>query len=104
MKRIVFFFVATAAVAILAVALHARSSTPVLAASAGAAIYDTNCSSCHASTGMGAPGAFPPLAGNPDVTAANPAKIIHIVKNGLTGPLKVKGKTYNGTMPAWKSG
>lgn len=46
-------------------------------------------------------GQFPPLAGNPVVNGPATA-VIHIVKNGLTGPVKVEGVTYNGMMPAWK--
>jgi len=43
---------------------------------------------------------FPPLAGNPVVTG-DATKVVHIVKYGLTGSIKVKGTTYNGQMPAW---
>jgi len=74
-------------------------STKVMASSNGAAVYSTNCSSCHQSDGKGAIG--PPLAGNALVTG-DPAKVIHIVKNGLTGTISVNGKTFNGQMPAWK--
>jgi mono/diheme cytochrome c family protein len=72
-------------------------------AAAGATVYSSNCSSCHGAAGAGTPGAFPPLAGNPAVTAADPKAIIGIVENGKTGALNVNGTTYNGTMPAWKS-
>jgi mono/diheme cytochrome c family protein len=30
------------------------------------------------------------------------AKVIGIVKNGLSGKITVNGTTYNGQMPAWK--
>lgn len=66
----------------------------------GAKVYQTNCSSCHQVNGEGSPGAFPPLAGNPVVTG-DPAKVIHIVKFGLSGAVTVNGKTFNGMMPAW---
>jgi mono/diheme cytochrome c family protein len=67
----------------------------------GATVYSTNCSSCHQATGKGQPGVFPPLAGNAVVTG--PAdKVIHIVKNGLSGKISVNGATFNGQMPAWK--
>jgi mono/diheme cytochrome c family protein len=69
-------------------------------AAAGKTVYDTNCSSCHQANGEGSPGAFPPLAGNSTVTGL-PGTVIHIVKYGLTGPVTVAGKTYNGMMPAW---
>lgn len=71
-----------------------------VAASHGAKIFQTNCSSCHQANGKGVPGTFPPLAGN--ATVNGPAtKVIHIVKYGLTGKVAVKGTTYNGMMPAW---
>ncbi len=69
-------------------------------ASAGASVYQTNCSSCHGADGQGMPSAFPPLAGNPVVTG-DPAKVIKIVKSGLTGKITVKGHVFNGQMPAW---
>lgn len=71
-----------------------------MTASNGAAVFNTNCASCHQSDGKGGATA-PALAGNPLVTGpAN--KVIHIVKNGLTGAVTVNGKSYNGIMPAWK--
>ena len=66
-----------------------RSSAPANAA--GEAIFKNNCSSCHGAAGAGTPGAFPPLAANTDVTAADPKTIIHIVSYGLTGSITVNG-------------
>ena len=60
------------------------------------------CAGCHQATGLGLPGAFPPLAGSEIATAA-PEIPIRIVLLGLQGPLTVKGKRFNGTMPAWGS-
>ncbi len=81
-------------------ASQSASAANGAAASDGATVYQTNCSSCHQASGQGLPGTFPPLAGNPVVTG-DPATVIHIVKNGLTGQLTVKGVGYNGEMPAW---
>jgi len=75
-------------------------NTKVMGSANGAAVYSANCSSCHQSDGKGAIG--PPLAGNA-LVAGDPKKVIHIVKNGLTGTVVVNGKTFNGTMPAWKT-
>lgn len=72
----------------------------VVAASNGATVYTTNCSSCHGAAGKGVAGAFPPLAGNPHVTGAAKS-VIHTVKYGLTGSITVAGSPYNGTMPPW---
>lgn len=66
----------------------------------GGTVYQTNCSSCHGADGKGSPGAFPPLAQNAFVTGA-PGSVIHVVKNGLSGPVKIGTQTYNGQMPAW---
>jgi mono/diheme cytochrome c family protein len=69
-------------------------------ASDGAVVYITNCSSCHQADGLGVPGAFPPLAGNPVVTG-NPIAVIAIVKHGIGGRTVVNGEAYSGIMPPW---
>jgi cbb3-type cytochrome c oxidase subunit III len=81
-------------------AAPAGSAAPAVATADGAKVFDTNCSSCHGATGQGSPGAFPPLALNPAVNG-DPAKVIAIVKDGLTTPITVKGQAYHGTMPPW---
>jgi mono/diheme cytochrome c family protein len=97
---------AAASAAPSAAASGTTSSTTTVAAggasaAAGQKVFTTNCSSCHQANGKGQPGVFPPLAGNAVVTG--PAdKVIHIVKNGLSGKISVNGTTYNGQMPAWK--
>ena len=80
-------------------------STPVAALSSsatasGATVFMDNCSSCHQANGEGVPGTYPPLAGNAVVTGPA-AKVVHIVKHGLSGPIVVRGTSYNGQMPAW---
>ncbi|MFN2527384.1 MAG: cytochrome c [Candidatus Baltobacteraceae bacterium] len=68
----------------------------------GVATFNSNCATCHGSKGQGQPGAFPPLDGNPVVTG-DPKPLIKIIKNGLTGPVKINGAVYNGQMPAWSA-
>lgn len=80
---------------------NAASPGAMAAAGNGAKVFNTNCSSCHQANGKGQTGVFPPLAGNPVVTGS-PTTVIHIVKNGLSGKIMVKGASYNGQMPAWK--
>jgi ubiquinol-cytochrome c reductase cytochrome b subunit len=77
------------------------SGGAVSTAGAGASVHTANCSGCHGATGVGAPGAFPPLAGNP-VVVGDPNAVIKIVSGGLSGSITVKGAKYNGQMPAWK--
>lgn len=64
----------------------------------GGAIYSANCSACHQATGMGIPGAFPPLAGS-EWLLADPAIAVSIVHDGLQGALEVAGTSYAGVMP-----
>lgn len=48
----------------------------------GAALYATNCQSCHQANGEGLPGAFPPLKGSPVVLNDNPELMVDIIMNG----------------------
>jgi mono/diheme cytochrome c family protein len=82
--------------------MRAPAIAATSSAAAGQKVYNANCSACHNANGSGQSGVFPPLAGNPMVTGS-PDKVIAAVKNGLTGQTTVNGKSYNGSMPAWKS-
>ncbi len=77
----------------------AAARAPV--AMSGEALFAAHCATCHQSSGQGTD-AFPPLAGNSVVTAADPGAMIAVIVDGRTGPLSVNGKTYNGQMPTWK--
>jgi mono/diheme cytochrome c family protein len=64
-----------AAIATSLLAFSIETRVPAVAATndtaaAGQKIYAANCSACHGANGAGVPGAFPPLAGNPMVTAS----------------------------------
>jgi mono/diheme cytochrome c family protein len=74
---------------------------PVDPIAEGKRIFGANCVACHQATGLGVPGAFPPVVGSEWVVGPE-ATVIRILLNGLSGPVKVKGATYNGAMPAWK--
>ena len=68
----------------------------------GAAIYK-RCAACHLATGAGVPGAFPPLAAdvrNLSQTAVGRRYLALVVIKGVSGPLIVDGKLYQGVMPA----
>ncbi len=72
------------------------------AAPDGAAIYH-HCASCHKATGTGDPGVFPPLAAHAaKLEAASRTYPIDVVLFGLTGEIRVEGKTYKGRMPAYE--
>ena len=70
------------------------------AAEAGAVTYASRCAACHQVSGKGVPGAFPPLAGDPVVTATDPTEQIRTVLFGRKGSV-IGGVTYPGEMPAW---
>ncbi len=65
----------------------------------GQRIFTANCAACHQVTGLGLPGAFPPLAGS-EWVAGPDERIIRIVLSGLSGPVTVKGSPFNLAMPS----
>jgi nitrite reductase (NO-forming)/hydroxylamine reductase len=65
----------------------------------GEAIFNANCAACHQRTGMGLPGAFPPLAGS-DFLKGDRKKVLSVALFGLSGPITVNGQEYNGVMPS----
>ena len=77
-------------------ALPALPALPVQAD--GAAVYAEKCATCHQPGGVGLPGSFPPLAGNP--AATDPAYVEDVIRNGLSGPLEVDGVNYDAVMVA----
>ena len=67
----------------------------------GRRLYLQYCAPCHQPTGLGSPGIAPPLAGSEWVASGGPTRLIRIVLHGLHGPIEVKGRPWNGVMPAW---
>jgi aldose sugar dehydrogenase len=67
---------------------------------AGAVTYAHYCASCHKADGNGVAGTFPPLKGAGQVRGDKQA-LIRIVLQGLSGPIQVKGATYDQDMPAF---
>jgi mono/diheme cytochrome c family protein len=53
----------------------------------GARIYKQHCQDCHGDAGQGAPGVYPPLAGNRAVTMSPPINAIRSVLNGGYPPV-----------------
>jgi len=66
----------------------------------GSDIFQQRCSTCHQADGKGIPGAFPPLVQSAYVLG-DKERLLKIILHGLTGPLEVEGKSFNGMMPAW---
>ena len=67
-------------------------------ASAGEKAYKTYCSTCHQGDGKGDGDRFPSLNGS-EWVVGDKNRLINVVLNGLEGPITVKGKSFNGTMP-----
>jgi mono/diheme cytochrome c family protein len=65
----------------------------------GQPVYMQTCFACHQMTGLGLPGAFPPLAGS-EYVSGNPRRMVAMMLKGLQGPLTVKGVTFNNVMLA----
>ena len=66
----------------------------------GKTVFAQSCAACHGAEGAGQPGYYPPLAGNPDLFASRDFPVL-VVLNGITGPIKVKGDSYDGSMPSF---
>ncbi|HZV61550.1 MAG TPA: cytochrome c [Methylophilaceae bacterium] len=84
----------------LPAAAETAGQTTEKAKVSGATIYTSKCSVCHQTTGLGVPGAFPPLV-NSEYVLGDPSVPIRIVLHGMQGPIEVQGGKYNGAMPAW---
>ncbi len=64
----------------------------------GAGLYASTCVACHQASGMGLPGAFPPLKGNSAVLDADPTKQIRAILHGMQGE-EIDGVVYPSPMP-----
>lgn len=60
----------------------------------GKDVYISYCQSCHMEQGEGLEGVYPPLAKS-DYLMADKKRSIQQVLYGVSGEIKVKGKTYN---------
>ncbi len=69
----------------------------------GAKIYQAKCQGCHQPTGLGDGANFPPLGGSEWVQGDTSA-LAQIILNGVIGPIKVAGRTWNGAMPGQAAG
>ncbi len=64
----------------------------------GAKIFKEKCAVCHQLTGMGVPGAFPPLKGSDYLKANVKSALIHVL-NGSNEAVTVNGVSYSIPMP-----
>lgn len=66
-------------------------------AARGKEVYSTYCMSCHQDQGQGIEDIYPPVAKS-DYLMADKKRSIMQVLYGVSGEIKVNGKTYNGDM------
>lgn len=64
----------------------------------GKMVYMQTCMACHQMTGMGVPGAFPPLA-KTEYAAGDKRRVVAIVLKGIAGAITIDGKVYATGMP-----
>lgn len=88
MKKYVF------AIAMLSFVIQGHSQQ----ADKGKAVFTRTCIACHQATGVGIPGAFPPLAAS-DYLNKDVNRAIKQVIKGSNGAITVNGKVFNGAMP-----
>ena len=80
---------------------------PVVLAGAASAIdgkqvFGAKCVACHQGSGLGVAGVFPPVAAS-EWVIGDEKILANILLHGINGEMIVKGNTYKGAMPAWKS-
>jgi len=68
----------------------------------GRKVFAGTCAACHQDSGLGQEGKAPPLVGSEWVLAEGGNRIAHVVLNGLSGPITVKGKEWNLAMVPWR--
>ena len=65
----------------------------------GGEIYETYCQDCHGGLGQGAPGVYPPLAGNRGITLASPINAIRSILHGGYVPVTAANPRPYGMPP-----
>ncbi|WHZ20789.1 MAG: Multicopper oxidase [Rhodanobacteraceae bacterium] len=70
-------------------------------AAKGESLYAANCAACHQATGMGLPGAFPPLKDDPVVQDPDPKVQIDTILHGAHGR-NIGGTVYPSAMPPFE--
>ena len=67
----------------------------------GAALFKQHCAICHQESGAGTPGLAPGLLGpHWQKLGAERAYMVTVLLKGLSGPIKVDGQAFVGSMPA----
>jgi mono/diheme cytochrome c family protein len=68
----------------------------------GRQLFMTICAACHQRDGEGKDGVAPPLVGSEWALAPGGGRLVRIVLNGMSGPVRVGGRDWNLPMPPWR--
>jgi mono/diheme cytochrome c family protein len=68
----------------------------------GKEIFLKICAVCHQRDGEGKDGVAPPLLGSEWALTPTGGRLARIVLNGLNGPIRVRGRDWNLSMPPWR--
>lgn len=67
----------------------------------GKEVYTAQCMSCHMEQGEGVENVYPPLAKS-DYLMSDKKRSVNELLHGLSGEIKVNGKTYDGFMSSYE--
>ena len=95
MKKVV--LVSMCAMLIVSTSAFAQKFDLKASITRGKDVYTAQCMSCHLEQGEGIESVYPPLVKS-DYLMADKKRSINQLLQGLTGPIKVKGVTYDGVM------
>jgi len=68
----------------------------------GHKLFSATCAACHQPTGLGSSGVAPPLADSEWVLGSK-ERLVRIVLQGVQGPIKAAGVSFDSSMPSWAS-
>jgi mono/diheme cytochrome c family protein len=68
----------------------------------GKEVYTAQCMTCHLEQGEGIEGVYPPLAKS-DYLMGDKKRAVDQLLHGLTGEVKVNGKSYDGVMNSFET-
>jgi mono/diheme cytochrome c family protein len=75
---------------------------PAVAQPTGAALYALHCAACHQADGSGTVGLAPTIKGEHwRKLGADRAYLAVVLVNGLSGPIKIAGQNFVGSMPGF---
>lgn len=92
--------ISSPAPAVVAPATAATTTAATALLDRGTQLYTRHCADCHGAQGQGAPGIYPPLAGNRTVTMVNPGNLLQAITGGGFPPATAGNSRPYG-MPAY---